>query len=108
MVKLALGTLFTGALLVSSFSLNAQDAARGAQLYKSNNCLMCHGEQGQGVEKHLGPRIGGQHDWYLLTSLNAFKARERKNPEMYPYIQNLSEADFKDLAAHISSLSGME
>lgn len=94
--------------LICATPLMAQDAQRGQTLYEENNCMMCHGNVGQGVVSQNGPRIGGQHDWYILTSLNAFKGKERENPEMYPYIQALSEQDFKDLAAFVSTLSGME
>lgn len=108
MVKLALKSLVLSSLALATFPASAQDIARGGELYKSNNCLMCHGVQGQGLQSFLGPKIGGQHDWYLLTALKDFKARDRKNPEMYPYIQNLTEKDFKDLASYISTLSGLE
>lgn len=108
MIKNILKTLCLSSLVMTPFVLHAQDVARGAQLYKSNNCMMCHGDQGQGVRSHMGPRIGGQHDWYLITALNDFKSRTRRNPEMYPYIQNLTPKDFNDLAAYISTLSGLE
>ena len=35
---------------------------------------MCHGDQGEGLEKYGAPRIGGQEDWYIVTSLNNFRA----------------------------------
>lgn len=108
MIKLALKSLVFSSLALATFSASAQDIARGGQLYQSSNCMMCHGVQGEGLSSFLGPKIGGQHDWYLLTALNDFKARERKNPEMYPYIQNLTEKDFKDLASYISTLTGLE
>lgn len=103
-LSLPLAVLMLGSLL--SPAVFSQDAERGETLYKENNCLQCHGAQGQGVEDQNGPRIGGQFDWYLLTSLKAFKSQERQNPEMYPFIENLSDQDFKDLAAYVSSLSG--
>lgn len=101
-------TLVAFVSLSCSTALMAQDAQRGQTLYENNNCMMCHGNNGQGIPSQQGPRIGGQHDWYLLTSLNNFKSKERKNPEMYPYIEALSEQDFKDLAAYVSTLSGQE
>jgi cytochrome c553 len=102
--RFAILTLFVFAMIPA----HAQDRARGETLYKANNCIQCHGTNGQGVASEKGPRIGGQYDWYILTSLNNFKSRERVNPEMYPYIQNLSETDYRDLAAYVSSLSGLE
>ncbi len=91
-------------LLILSVSVNtfAADAARGKTLYAK--CILCHGDNGEGKESQKAPRIGGQHDWYLYTSLTMFKSGERKNPAMMPYIKNLSDSDFQDLAAYISTL----
>lgn len=93
-------------LLVSlsliSAPVMAQDAARGAQLYQT--CIQCHGDKGQGDPAQEAPRIAGQFDWYILSSLIAFQKGERKNPKMLPFIKGLSEKDFKDLAQYISSL----
>ena len=80
----------------------AQDAAKGMNLY--NTCIQCHGEKGEGNLKEEAPRIGGQFDWYILASLKSFKSGERKNLKMLPYIQKLTEQDFKDLAAYVSTL----
>lgn len=101
-------TLVAFVSLSCSTALMAQDAQRGQTLYEDNNCMMCHGNNGQGVTSQEGPRIGGQHDWYILTALKDFKSQTRSNPEMYPYIESLSEQDFKDLAAFVSTLSGLK
>ncbi len=82
--------------------LRAQDAARGGELFKT--CIECHGADGMGMAEKNAPRIAGQHDWYILTSLKDFKSGTRKNPDMLPFIKGLSEQDFADLAAHISKL----
>lgn len=100
-----LTALFFGTL---TLCVSAQDKARGAQLYQANNCIQCHGDQGQGVFSELGPRIGGQYDWYILKTLNDFKSGARQNPEMMPYIQSLSEQDYRDLSAYVASLSGID
>lgn len=87
--------------LLSSVTF-AADATNGQKLYKA--CISCHGQSGEGNPAMKAPRIGGQHDWYLLTQLNMFKSKERKNPAMFPFIKNLSESDFADLSAYISTL----
>lgn len=89
-------------ILTLNSPLMAQDVARGKELYAQ--CIQCHGENGEGNIEKNAPRIGGQHDWYILLSLNNFKSRERKNPDMMPFIKNLSEKDFQDLAAYVSQL----
>ena len=49
----------------------AGDAARGEAEFAV--CTVCHGEQGEGFEEYGAPRIGGQEDWYVTTSLNTFR-----------------------------------
>ncbi|OUR97919.1 hypothetical protein A9Q84_06910 [Halobacteriovorax marinus] len=88
--------------LLSSQSF-AADAARGQKLFKS--CVQCHGADGAGIEKQKAPRIAGQHEWYIISSIKQFKAgKERKNPPMLPFIKKLSNTDIADLAAYISTL----
>ncbi len=47
----------------------------GKQLYVV--CASCHGQKGEGVEAMAGPRLSGQSDWYLLSSLQKFKKGQR-------------------------------
>ncbi|ATH08214.1 hypothetical protein BIY24_09705 [Halobacteriovorax marinus] len=94
--------VFALSSLISAQSL-AADAARGQTLYKT--CIQCHGANGEGNEAMKAPRIAGQHDWYIISSVQQFKAGvERKNPTMLPFIKNLSNTDIEDLAAYISTL----
>jgi cytochrome c553 len=101
-MKSFLATLVLSSLLTSvSF---AQDAAKGAELFKQ--CIQCHGEKGDGNPAQKAPRIAGQHDWYILKQLQDIKAGvTRKNPVMIPFVSKLSEQDMKDLAAYISKLN---
>jgi cytochrome c553 len=86
-----------------SFNSFAQDAAKGAELYKQ--CIACHGDKGDGNPALKAPRLSGQYDWYVLKQLQDMKAGKiRKNPAMMPFLAKLSEQDMKDLAAHISKL----
>ncbi len=98
-MKLILAIFF-----VFSFSQGfAQDAARGKGLYQK--CIACHGEDGRGNAAEEAPMIAGQFDWYIISSIEAFKlGAERKNPKMLPFIKDLSNADIADLAAYISSM----
>lgn len=89
--------------LIISTSLFAQDAKRGQTLYKT--CVQCHGEKGMGIPEQKAPRIAGQHDWYIISTINKFKeGTDRKNPTMLPYIKNLSDQDIADLAAYVSQM----
>ena len=77
-------------------------AASGAELFKT--CVRCHGEDGAGRLNEKAPKIAGQYDWYILKALNDFKSGARKNPAMLPYLKNLSQNDFKELASYASKL----
>ncbi len=89
-------------ILILSISSFAQDAAKGEALYKQ--CILCHGDKGDGNPAQKAPRISGQYDWYIVKQLEDIKAGRRKNPIMNPFINKLTPADFKDLAAYISKL----
>ncbi len=90
------------ALFILSFNLYAQDATKGATLYKQ--CILCHGDKGDGNPAMKAPRISGQYDWYIVKQLEDIKAQRRKNPVMNPFLSKLTPQDFKDLAAYISKL----
>ena len=68
----------------------------GETLYQSK-CITCHGKMGQGIKSQQAPRLRGQFDWYILSSLQKFVNNERKNPKMRPYLKGLTEEDFKIL-----------
>lgn len=91
------------AVLLNFSSVQAQDATKGAELYKQ--CIACHGDKAQGNPAQKAPRLSGQYDWYVLKQLQDIKAGIiRKNPVMLPFLAKLNEQDMKDLAAYISKL----
>jgi len=60
--------------------LEGGDPAKGAEIYKL--CIQCHGEDGMGKQELNSPRLAHSSDWYLLTSLEKFKAGIRgTNPK---------------------------
>jgi len=93
-------------------TLAGGDAARGATHYAV--CQACHGAAGQGVQATNGPPLANQSDWYLLSSLQRFKAGVRgSNPTdangavmrgMAAILQD--EQAMKDVIAHVTSLAG--
>lgn len=96
LLTLTLSLLFTT-------SLFAADATHGQALYKT--CVQCHGEKGMGIAAQKAPRIAGQYDWYIISTINKFKeGSDRKNPVMLPFIKNLSDQDIADLAAFVSQM----
>lgn len=88
-------------LLVSSNSFS-QDTKLGEKIY--SNCILCHGQKGEGVPAQQGPKVGGQYDWYIETQIKNFLSGKRQNPKMMPYIKGLSDKDIKDVSAYVSTL----
>jgi cytochrome c553 len=76
------------------------DAAKGSQ--KNQMCAGCHGIEGWRTaypEVYSVPRIGGQHEAYLVKALQEYKNGERRHPSMRAIAASLSDQDMADLAA---------
>jgi cytochrome c553 len=92
-------------------SVEGGDAQRGATLYTP--CTACHGADGGGNQALNAPPLRGRSDWYLLASLQKFKAGIRggkaDNPNaalMRGMAQILAdEQAMKDVVSYIDSLS---
>ncbi|MBC7429073.1 MAG: cytochrome c [Bacteriovorax sp.] len=96
---------FLSVLLLATILSNssfAQDAVKGKALFAV--CIQCHGADANGLPEKKAPRLSGQHDWYLVKQLTEIKSGVRKNLVMQPYVAKLTEQDFKDLAAYITTL----
>jgi cytochrome c553 len=81
------------------------DAAKGGQ--KNQMCQGCHGIEGWRTaypEVYSVPRIGGQHEAYLVKALQEYKNGERKHPSMRAIAAPLSEQDMADLAAYYAQV----
>ncbi len=90
-------SVFVGALLMVGFVAFAKEPAKLAV------CAACHGKNGMGTQPKY-PHLAGQQKVYMVTQLKAFKAGERKNPEMQPMAAMLSDADMEELSAYYSGL----
>ena len=66
-------------------------------------CIGCHGIKGYQAsfpEVYKVPMISGQGAKYIASSLNAYKAGERKHPTMKGIAQSLSDQDIVDISAY--------
>jgi len=66
-------------------------------------CVACHGADGVGKAPQY-PNLAGQKEDYLIKQLKAFRSGERKDSNMEPLAQPLSDQDIAALAAYFSSL----
>lgn len=81
------------------------DLVNGEKLFK-DNCVRCHGANGEGDEDKFYPRIQGQHYEYLLRQYQWIKAGKRRNanPDMIAQIKNFSDKDTVDVLDYVSRL----
>ena len=85
--------------------LDTPELKNGYEVYfKRGKCITCHGKKAEGKSSQQAPKLAAQHHWYLYNTLIKFKIGERINKKMQPYLRNLSDQDFKDVAAYLSKL----
>jgi cytochrome c553 len=79
----------------------AGDAAAGSQ--KTQMCVGCHGITGWRTafpEVYKVPKLGGQHEAYLVKALQEYRSGARGHPSMRAIATSLSDKDIADLAAY--------
>ena len=79
---------------------HAQDVEAGRK--KAEACAACHGPNGNSTQPQF-PILAGQTARYLYLQLRDFKEGRRKEPQMDPFVQNLSREDMFDLAAYFAA-----
>lgn len=77
----------------------AGDPVRGKQL--AAQCFACHGEDGNSPSPVV-PRIGGQHEQYLLLSMQSYADSTRPDSLMSGAVLDKSEQDLMDMAAYFA------
>jgi cytochrome c553 len=96
--------LVASLILAASAPALAADPEAGQK--KSQQCVQCHGPDGNSPSAEF-PRIAGQHYDYLVQALKDYRAGNRKNPVMAPMAANLTTRDIEDLAAFYSKQRGL-
>lgn len=85
----------------------ASGGDRGASIELASTCVACHGQNGISLSP-TWPTLAGQHEDYLVHSLNQYRDGTRTDPVMSPMVAALTEDDVLLLARYYSRLSGLE
>jgi cytochrome c553 len=70
---------------------------------KAELCVGCHGENGIAEMENM-PSLAGQPDQFIQWQLVYFRAGTRKNEQMQPIVEQLSNEDIRNLGAYFASL----
>ena len=79
--------------------------AQGKKLYE-DNCVKCHGEQGEGNLEKFFPLIQGQHYKYMLRQFEWIRDGKRRNanPDMVKQIKEFSDKDMQMVINYVSRI----
>lgn len=92
-----------GLALSLSASAHAADAiAAGKE--KADMCVGCHGENGISQTENI-PSLAGQQDQFIQWQLVFFRGGARKNEQMQPIAEQVSNEDIRNLGAYFASLT---
>jgi cytochrome c553 len=85
------------------------DLEHGKRLYEEN-CVECHGHDGEGKRNEYMPMIQGQHYQYLVRQFNWIRDGKRRNAnkEMMMQIQGFDDRDIAAVMDYTSRLSPPE
>lgn len=92
--------LLTAAIACGS-PARAADIAAGKE--KAELCVGCHGEGGISQMENT-PSLAAQPDQFIQWQLVFFRAGTRKNEQMQPIVEEITNEDIRNLGAYYASL----
>jgi cytochrome c553 len=96
-----LAVSLTIAALAAPGLATAGDAARGAKL--AYTCHGCHGipNYKNAYPVYSVPKLGGQHQPYLVAALKEYASLDRNHPTMHAHAITMSEQDMQDMTTYL-------
>jgi cytochrome c553 len=88
-------------VFVSGSSGYAADIGAGKE--KAELCAGCHGEAGISKTENI-PSLAAQPDQFLQWQLVFFRSGSRKNEQMQPIVEQISNEDIRNLGAYFAAL----
>ena len=101
-MRIELSALAVATILLACITPARADVAAGKA--KAEMCVGCHGENGIAEMENM-PSLAGQPDQFIQWQLVYFRAGTRKNEQMQPIVEQLSNEDIRDLGAYFASLA---
>src|SRR5882757_3921521 len=93
------------ALALSALAvLQAEAADIAAGKEKAQICAGCHGDNGISQIENI-PSLAGQPDQFIQWQLVFFRAGSRKNEQMQPIVEQITNDDIRNLGAYFASLT---
>lgn len=86
--------------MLAAAPAGAQDVDAGRK--KAEVCVACHGVNGNSTVPQF-PILAGQTARYVYLQLKDFKEGRRSEPQMEPFVKDLSRQDMLDLAAFFAA-----
>jgi cytochrome c553 len=81
---------------------HAADIAAGKD--KAELCAGCHGDNGISQTENI-PSLAGQQDQFIQWQLVFFRSGARKNEQMQPIVEQISNEDIRNLGAYFATLT---
>src|SRR6266513_1629925 len=98
----ALYGLALGLSALASVPAHAADIAAGKE--KAELCTACHGDGGISQTENI-PSLAGQPDQFIQWQLVFFRSGSRRNEQMQPIVEQISNEDIRNLGAYFASLA---
>ncbi|MGX1318318.1 cytochrome c553 [Bradyrhizobium sp. USDA 377] len=90
--------------LLTLGTLSASAADNSAIKDKAAVCSGCHGENGISQTENI-PSLAGQPDQFIQWQLVFFRAGSRKNDQMQPIVEEITNEDIRNFGAYFSQMT---